>query len=111
MNTTIEIGKFLETVATNKKTTTYGQVCEMFGLPRMNGLWNGHPLSSILEILDQYDAVHDRPFRSSVLVTQDNMPGAGIFEALERMKGIKNVKSKHIEIWAKELQAAYNYVW
>lgn len=112
MTIVTEIGTVLAETAKKHKTINYSTLCNMFALPPMDGLWNGHPLSEIIEQVDLEDAQKNRPFRSSVLVTKEHhKPGQGLFEALERMKGIKNVKKEHEKIWMDELAAAYAYKW
>jgi hypothetical protein len=112
MNTTIEIGLFLENVARKKETVSYSELCRNFNLPSFNGLWQSHPLSGILETLDQYDAAHNRPFRSAVIVTkEDSSPGKGLFEALSRLKGMKINKRDWDSVWIAELNSAYSYQW
>jgi hypothetical protein len=108
------VGKFLEQKLKQKRTTNYRVVASHFGLPEFNGAWASHPLSSIFEILDQQDAQANRPFRTSVVVgVSNNSPGPGLYEALERLKGIPDPQTSTAreQIWINELNAAYCFPW
>lgn len=108
------VGKFLEDILRRKKYTTYGGVVENFNLPALNGAWSSHPLCNIFEFLDQQDATAKRPFRTSAVISEaNNLPGAGFFEALARLKGIRTPRNENerMEIWIKELRAAQAYHW
>ena len=110
------IGIFLETVAKAQRVVTYQDVVSSFNyLPPLKGNWNAHPLSAIFETLDQEDAYKKRPFRTSVVVKKDaanRMPGAGFFDALERLKGIvcRNEAARQ-QAWIAELNAAHGFAW
>jgi hypothetical protein len=77
--------------------------------------WNAHPLSRIFEALDQEDALKNRPFRTSVVIKKDKQspqPGAGYFEVLARLKGIKCLnEASRQQAWITELNAAHAYNW
>jgi len=108
------IGAFVEQKLKAKQTTSYGVIASNFGLPEFDGAWSAHPLSSIFEVLDQEDANLKRPFRTSVVIAvNSNSPGPGLFEALERLKGIQDPKTPKAreKIWLAELNAAYAYPW
>lgn len=109
------IGTMLENVARLQQVVTYQDVVTNFNLPPLEGNWNSHPLSAIFEQLDQEDANKNRPFRTSVVVKKDKnnqMPGGGFFEALERLKGIacRNEIARQ-QAWINELNAAHSYAW
>lgn len=110
------IGDFLELQCKAKKVVTYQEVVNAFpDLPHLQGDWNNHPLCGIFETLDQKDARMKRPFRTSVVVKadkQNQMPGSGFFEALERLNKIscKNNQARQAA-WITELNAAHNFPW
>ena len=107
------IGLFLEEQARNNRTVYYGDVVARFGLPPMDGAWLSHPLSRIFEVLDQEDAMSNRPFRSAVVISQErNMPGNGFFEALERLRGVQTSnEQQRLEAFVRELEATFRYPW
>ena len=108
------VGAALESTAKNSGLTNYSIIARQFNLPSMDGAWSAHPLSQIFEVLDQQDAAANRPFRTSVVVAIDtNRPGAGLFEALERLKGIADpgTPAARDAVWAAELQAAHAHPW
>ena len=108
------VGRELESVARRGGQIHYSQLVEQFGLPPLDGAWLSHPLAMIFEVLDQQDATANRPFRTSVVVdVKDNRPGNGLYEALERLKGIPNPGTPNAQeaIWIAELNAAHNYKW
>ncbi len=111
----MSIGTFLESAAKAKRLITYQEVVNKFSLPPLEGNWNTHPLSKSFETLDQEDATKNRPFRTSVVVRKDKnnqMPGMGFFEALERLKNIKCLNDKAREkAWVNELNAAFGFKW
>ena len=108
-------GAILEGVAKAKAVITYAEISSTLGFPEHKGDWKSHPLCAIFETLDQDDANHGRPFRTSVVVHADpanRMPGPGFFEALERLKGVvcRNVSARQ-RAWISELNAAHQYSW
>ena len=109
------IGPRLEAVAKARRVITYQDLINDFPslLPPLNGAWSAHPLSRIFESLDQDDALHRRPFRTSVVVTKANgEPGGGYFEALQRLKGITCLNaSARQAAWIAELNAAHAFQW
>lgn len=108
------VGVFLEEKLKRKQTTNYGAIASRFGLPDLHGAWSDHPLSGLFEILDQQDANANRPFRTSAVVgLNSNTPGPGFFEALERLKGVRDPKTPKAreQVWITELNAAYGYTW
>jgi hypothetical protein len=110
------VGTYLEAKlkARPQQTSNYTDVASRFGLPEFDGAWNAHPLSQIFEVLDQQDANANRPFRTSVVVgVSGNSPGSGLFEALERLKGIADPVTEiaREQLWITELNAAYGYPW
>lgn len=110
------VGSHLESILKVRPQTItyYGKVASHFGLPEFDGAWSSHPLCQIFEVLDQQDANASRPFRTSVVVSAMNkVPGLGLYEALERLKGIPDPKTKNArdQLWLAELNNAYNYSW
>lgn len=108
------IGAYLELVASRRTVVTYNEVVTKFGLPPLDGAWAAHPLSQLFELLDQQDAIANRPFRTSVVVSKkENAPGPGYYEALCRLKGIADPKNNEsrLTIWTQELKDAYKYPW
>lgn len=110
------IGKYLESVlkAKHKNTVNYSELTNKFNLPEFDGIWPAHPLCQIFEVIDQQDAIAQRPFRTSVVIGKNtNMPGPGFFEALHRLKRIPTPSKKEMReaLWIKELNAAYAYPW
>lgn len=108
------IGSYLESVAKKGGLTSYGELVREFDLPQLDGAWTAHPLAQIFEVIDQQDVTAKRPFRTSVVVVQSsNMPGAGFFEALERLKGIPDSGSPNVRlaVWTSEVNAAHAYAW
>ncbi|NCC37001.1 MAG: hypothetical protein EOM24_34080, partial [Chloroflexia bacterium] len=95
------IGQFLEGVLRKKSFTTYGDVVAQFGLIELNVAWKAHPLCNIFEFLDKQDAQAKRPFRTSAVISvANNLPGAGCFEALARLKGIQtHNENERTEVW------------
>lgn len=80
-----DIGRFLEQQLREKgidAVMTYGELLEVFSdIPEFNGAWLSHPLCDMFEQLDVEDASFGRPFRTSVVVSQnDRIPGAGFFK-------------------------------
>ncbi|MBL7189357.1 MAG: hypothetical protein ISS70_23760 [Phycisphaerae bacterium] len=108
------VGEQLESVAKRGAQIYYSQLVEQFGLPPLDGAWSSHPLAEIFEVLDQQDATANRPFRTSVVVAvETNRPGNGLYEALERLKGVPDpgTPSAREAIWIREMQAAHDYNW
>lgn len=109
------IGPHLETVARLRSLITYQELINAFPalLPPLDGAWPAHPLAQIFETLDQEDALNNRPFRTSVVVTQaTGEPGNGYFEALQRLKGINCLNAAARQAaWIAELNAAHAYPW
>ncbi|HOW75102.1 MAG TPA: hypothetical protein P5102_09780 [Candidatus Competibacteraceae bacterium] len=106
------IGLFLEEQARKRRTVYYSDIVARFGLPPMDGLWLNHPLSEIFDVLDQEDAMSNRPFRSAVVISKErNMPGNGFFEALERLRGIQTSNEQRLEAFTRELEATFGYPW
>ncbi len=108
------IGKYLESVLKAKSTVTYSSITNKFSLPEFNGVWVAHPLCQIFEVIDQQDAIAKRPFRTSVVISKNNnTPGTGFFEALQRLKQIPTPSNKEMReaLWIKELNSAYSYPW
>lgn len=108
------IGSYLESVAKKGGLTSYGELVREFDLPQLDGAWTAHPLAQIFEAIDHQDAATKRPFRTSVVVVQNtNMPGAGFFEALERLKGMSDPRTPdgRLAVWTSEVNAAHAYAW
>jgi hypothetical protein len=110
------IGTYLEAALKSKRPrpTYYKDVASHFGLPEFDGAFHAHPLSQIFEVLDQQDAIANRPFRTSVVVAvTTNRPGQGFYEALERLKGKPDPKTDDAreQLWLSELNDAYRYPW
>lgn len=110
------VGSHLESILNSKPQdiTYYGKVASLFGLPEFDGAWSSHPLSKIFEVLDKQDANANRPFRTSVVISATSKaPGPGLYEALERLKGIPDPKTKNAreKLWISELNMAYAYAW
>jgi len=109
------IGPYLEIVAKSRRLITYQELINTFPtlLPHLDGAWSAHPLSRIFETLDQDDALNNRPFRTSVVVTKaKGEPGGGYFEALQRLKGITCLNAATRQAaWIAELNAAHAYPW
>lgn len=108
------IGPHLEAVAKARRVITYQDLINAFpSLPPLDWAWPAHPLSRIFESLDQDDALHHRPFRTSVVVTKANgEPGDGYFDALQRLKGVTCLNaSARQAAWIAELNAAHAYPW
>ncbi len=111
----MSIGPYLENVAKSHRVITYQDLVNDFPtlLPALDGTWSAHPLSRIFETLDQEDALNNRPFRTSVVVTKARgEPGGGYFEALQRLKGraCLNAAARQTA-WIAELNAAHAYPW
>ena len=67
---------------------TYSALVAIFDLPSLNGNWLSHPLSEVLNHLDQEDTIANRPLRSCAVVNQGSrMPGNGFFQALAKTQG------------------------
>jgi len=47
---------------------TYGKLASHFGFPEITDAWRSHPLSQILEELDDDDSYNKRPFRTALIV-------------------------------------------
>lgn len=112
----MSVGSFLEATAKSKKVVTYQDVINTDPkLPSLDGAWSSHPLSKIFETLDQEDALKNRPFRTSVVVKKDKnnqMPGDGFFEALNRLKKISSTTAADKQrVWVAELNAAHAFPW
>ena len=61
---------------------TYGELLLVFDdLPEFTGSWPAHPLCDMFGELDIEDASFDRPFRTAIVVSQDDrVPGGGFFK-------------------------------
>jgi hypothetical protein len=110
------VGSHLENIlkARPQRTTNYGAIAQAFGLRDFDGAWASHPLSEIFEVLDRQDAKANRPFRTSVVIgINSNAPGPGLYEAMQRLKGISDPVTKNAreQLWISELNAAYAYPW
>ena len=110
------VGSHLENILKQRPQTTthYGSVAQAFGLPDFDGAWASHPLSEIFEVIDQQDAVANRPFRTSVVILKNqNCPGPGFFEAMRRLKGAQDPVTENARerMWLSELTDAYAYPW
>lgn len=108
------IGAYLEGLAKLRKIVNYGQLVSHFGLPQLDGAWVAHPLSGIFDVIDQQDAIAKRPFRTALVVgVTSGFPGAGFFEALEKLKGIQDPRTPMAReaLWVSELSATHNYQW
>lgn len=113
MDLVMRVEDFLIDVIKQNKTTTYGAVCNAFGLPPLDGAWNAHRLCMIFDQIDRRDAAHSRPFKTAVVLNlADGKVGAGFFEALARYKNISalNADAK-LSAWSKELIDCYAYPW
>lgn len=113
MGLVMRVEDFLIGVITQNKTTTYGAVCNAFGLPPLDGAWKAHPLCMIFDQIDRSDAEHSRPFKTAVVLSRaGGEVGAGFFEALEKYKGIRalNADAK-LTVWNNELIGCYAYAW
>jgi hypothetical protein len=109
------IGPHLEAVSKARRLTTYQDLVSAFPtiLPALDGAWSAHPLSRIFEVLDQDDALHGRPFRTSVAFAKaTGEPRGGYFEALGRLKGVncQNAAARQAA-WIAELNAAHAFAW
>ena len=62
---------FLIELIKKNKTTTYGTVCDAFGLKPLNGVWSDHPLCLIFDEIDRLDAENNRPFKTSIVLTKN----------------------------------------
>ena len=73
----------------------------------------GHPLARAFETLDREDAEARRPFRTSMVISnEENMPGDGYFKSLSELKGLHAKSEKQrLEAFSQELSAAMNYQW
>ncbi|MBS3798589.1 hypothetical protein [Pseudoalteromonas sp. BDTF-M6] len=110
------VGRYLEDIlkAHPQRTANYSSIAQAFGLPDFDGAWSSHPLSEIFEVLDQQDSDADRPFRTSVVIgVNSNSPGPGFFEAMQRLKGIQEPRTRNSreQLWLTELNKAYAYPW
>lgn len=109
------VGRYLEELARSKRTTTYGELAERFGLPGMDGAWLSHPLSLMFDYLDKEDSSASRPFRTALVIRQDaNMPGDGFFESLAKHRPgripAKSIKERE-KARVQELKAVFSYRW
>ena len=110
------IALHLENIARNHRVVTYTEIVNQFGLPSLDGAWAAHPLSHIFEIMDKEDAIANRPFRTSVVITaRGNGPGAGYFEALERLKKIPDPgecnSDGRLALWLQQLRETHGCHW
>jgi hypothetical protein len=108
------IGAYLESQAKLRQIVNYGQLVSRFGLPPLDGAWAAHPLAAIFEVIDQQDAITNRPFRTALVVgVASGFPGGGFFEALERLKGVQDPRTQAAReaLWVSELNATHNYPW
>lgn len=113
MDEVTKIERFLIDVINRQSTTTYGAVCNAFGLPPLDGAWKAHPLCLIFDQIDRKDAEHGRPFKTAVVINlADGKVGAGFFEALAKYKNIKplNTDAKLVA-WNKEIIDCFSYDW
>lgn len=104
-----EIGKHLEYVASMADVVTYGDLVKKFtDLPRELYPWPLHPLCAMFEELDVEDQRNGRPFRTSVVVTQETkMPGDGFFKMYELKRGQAISTSQRLSVWMSELVAVH----
>ena len=110
------ISLHLENIAMNHRVVNYTEIVIQFVLPSLDGAWAAHPLSHIFEILDTEDAIANRPFRTSVVITaRGNGPGAGYFEALERLKKIPDPgecnSDGRLALWLQQLRETHGCHW
>ncbi|MHA3048123.1 hypothetical protein [Acinetobacter sp. ANC 4639] len=106
------VSEQLEKAIKSKKTMTYTEIVNHFGLPPLDGHWKSHPLCSLFELIDQEDAKEKRPFKTAIVVSsKEQKPGTGLFEALERLKKIPDPKTPEArdKIWVAELNAVFKY--
>jgi hypothetical protein len=108
-----KLARFLEDKARRKRTIYYSELVTQFGLPPLDGAWLGHPLERAFDALDREDAMAQRPFRTSMVISKEkNMPGDGYFKSLFELKGIHAKSEKQrVEAFSRELSAAMSYKW
>lgn len=92
---------------------TYSALVELFDLPPLNGHWLSHPLSEVLNHLDQEDTIATRPFRSCAVVNQGSrMPGQGFFQALAKTQGkLRIADANRRRAWRTEWNRARDFSW
>src|SRR5689334_657605 len=77
--TAADVAAFLEDRARHlagQAPVFYGDVAAHFGLPPVTEAWSAHPLSSIVDELDNEDAKRSRPFRTALVLSEDrSIPG------------------------------------
>lgn len=65
------------------------------------------------QLLEQIATNHNRPFRTSVVITKENnISGNGFFEALFKFKGIQATSdSQRLAAFTTEINNAHAFVW
>ena len=113
MNRRLEIENFLIELIKKNKTTTYGTVCDAFGLKPLNGVWSDHPLCLIFDEIDRLDAENNRPFKTSIVLTKNGgNVGGGFYEALLKYKNISCRKlDEKLAAWTNEIKGCFAYKW
>lgn len=114
MATTVrDIGRFLEQQLRAKgrdAVMTYSDLLREFtDLPEFTGSWSSHPLCDMFGELDLEDASLNQPFRTAVVVSQnDGVPGGGFFKMYKKHRDPSariGSDSDRIQIHQSELQA------
>jgi hypothetical protein len=107
------IGRYLEQqlrVKGRNAVMTYGDLLREFDdLPDFTGSWPAHPLCDMFGELDIEDALHNRPFRTAIVVSQDDgVPGGGFFKMYKQHRDPSariGSELDRIQIHQHELQA------
>jgi hypothetical protein len=89
-----DIGRYLEQRLQQKgrdAVMTYGELLAVFDdLPEFTGHWPSHPLCDMFGELDIEDASLNRPFRTAIVVSQDDrVPGGGFFKMYVKYRDAK----------------------
>ena len=112
----ILIARCLEAILKDQRgqgSVSYSALVSIFDLPPFNGHWLSHPLSEVLNHLDQEDTIAARPLRSCVVINKGSrLPGKGFFKALAKTQGKLCISDAHRKrAWRTEWNRARDFQW
>jgi hypothetical protein len=110
------IARFLEQRARlprDEAPIFYNDLAAEFDLPPVDDRWYAHPLCSIFGALDEDDQVHNRPFRTALVIGRErSLPGDGFFKMIQQLRGLQRPITGDFEqmrVWQEEFDRLLEY--